>query len=84
MKKILFFVLTSIMICCLTACSGIEVKEEEKQEESRFVRIEKNGYFITVYDKYTKVQYAVSDGYYNMGTITCLVDAEGKPLLYND
>ena len=67
----------------MTACGGIEVKEEEK-EEGRFVRIEKNGYFITVYDKNTKVQYAVSDGYYNMGTVTVLVDAEGKPLLYND
>ena len=43
-----------------------------------------NGWDITVYDRTTKVQYAVSDGYYNMGTITCLVDAEGKPLLYND
>ena len=84
MKKILFLALTSIIICCMTACSGIEVKEEEKEEESRFVRIDKNGYFITVYDKNTKVQYAVSDGYYNMGTVTMLVDAEGKPLLYND
>ena len=84
MKKILFVTLTLITVCCMTACSGIEVKEEEKQEESRFVRIEKNGYFITVYDKNTKVQYAVSDGYYNMGTVTVLVDAEGKPLLYND
>ena len=43
-----------------------------------------NGWDITVYDRTTKVQYAVSDGYYNMGIITCLVDAEGKPLLYND
>ena len=84
MKKILFLALTPIIICCMTACGGIEVKEEEKQEESRFVRIEKNGYFITVYDKNTKVQYAVSEGYYNMGTVTVLVDAEGKPLLYND
>lgn len=84
MKKILFVVLTSILLCCLTACSGIEVKEEEKREDGRFVRIEKNEYFITVYDKNTKVQYAVSNGYYNAGTVTVLVDAEGKPLLYND
>lgn len=84
MKRILFAVLTLITVCFMTACSGIEVKKEEKQDDSRFVRIEKNGYFITVYDKNTKVQYAVSDGYYNMGTVTVLVDAEGKPLLYND
>ena len=84
MKKILCITLIGIMLCCMTASGGIEAKEEEKQENSRFVRIDKNGYFITVYDRTTKVQYAVSNGIYNEGTITCLVDAEGKPLLYND
>ena len=84
MKKVFFVALTLIMTCCMTACSDIDVKTEEKQAEGRFVRIDKNGYFITVYDKETKVQYAVSDGYYNMGTVTVLVDAEGKPLLYNE
>ena len=84
MKKIFWVALTLIMVCCMTACSGIEVKEEEKQDGGRFVRVDKNGYFITVYDKETNVQYAVSDGYYNMGTVTVLVDVEGKPLLYNE
>ena len=84
MKKILCVTLIGIMLCCMTRCSGIEAKKEEKQENSRFVRIEKNGYFIAVYDRTTKVQYAVSNGLYNEGTITCLVDAEGKPLLYKE
>ena len=84
MKKILFITLTPIIIFCMTACGGLDVEVKEPIEQSRFVQIDKNGWFIIVYDRTTKVQYAVSDGAYNMGTITCLVDAEGKPLLYND
>ena len=84
MKKILCATLIGIMLCCMTACGSLDVEIKEPIEQSRFVQIDKNGWFIIVYDRTTKVQYAVSDGYYNMGTITCLVDAEGKPLLYND
>ena len=81
MKKILCVTLIGIMLCCMTACGNLDA---EAKEQSRFVQIDKNEWFIVVYDITTKVQYAVSDGYYNMGTITCLLDAEGKPLLYND
>ena len=84
MKKLLRGVLILTLVFCLTACNGIEVKEEDEKEKSRFVQIDRNIWFITVYDRVTKVQYAVSDGYYNMGTATVLVDAEGQPLLYND
>ena len=84
MKKILCVTLIGIMLCCITSCGNLDVELKEPIEQSRFVQIDKNGWFITVYDRTTKVQYAVSDGYYNMGTITCLVDAEGKPLLYKE
>ena len=81
MKKILCITLIGIMLCCMTACGSLDT---EAKEQSRFVQIDKNDWFITVYDRTTKVQYAVSNGIYNEGTITCLVDAEGKPLLYDD
>ena len=81
MKKILCITLIGIMICCMTACGNLDA---EAKEQSRFIQIDKNRWFIVVYDITTKVQYAVSNGIYNEGTITCLVDAEGKPLLYND
>ena len=81
MKKILCVTLIGIMLCCMTSCGNLDV---EVKEQSRFIEIDRNSWFITVYDRTTKVQYAVSDGYYNMGTITCLVDAEGKPLLYKE
>ena len=84
MKKILCITLIGIMLCCMTSCGNLDAEAKEPLEQSRFVQIDKNGWFIIVYDRTTKVQYAVSDGYYNTGTITCLVDAEGKPLLYDD
>ena len=84
MKKILCITLIGIMLCCMTSCGNLDAEAKETIEQSRFIQIDKNGWFIIVYDRTTKVQYAVSNGYYNMGTITCLVDAEGKPLLYKE
>lgn len=48
-------------------------------EEKRFVGIVyRSKYFQIVYDKQTKVEYAISKD----GIFTLLVDADGKPLLY--
>lgn len=48
-------------------------------EEKRFVGIVyRSNYFQIVYDKQTKVEYAISKD----GIFTLLVDADGKPLLY--
>ena len=46
------------------------------------VQVELAGNYCIVYDKYTKVMYAVSNGGYNSGNFTLLVTADGKPLLY--
>lgn len=48
----------------------------------RFIKINYEDYFDIVYDVETKVEYAVSYGQYNKGTVTLLVDKDGKPLLY--
>ena len=40
------------------------------------------GAFYIVYDNETKVMYAVSDGDYNRGVLTMLVNADGTPKLY--
>ena len=52
--------------------------------DSRFETIVTGSGFYVVYDKETKVEYVVSDGYYNSGTFTLLVNADGKPLLYGE
>lgn len=38
--------------------------------------------FRVVYDKDTMVMYTISEGKYNSGNLTLLVDENGKPLLY--
>lgn len=54
----------------------------EASNKSRFMRIE-NGFLWDIYaDRETGVMYAVSDGSYNTGTFTLLVDANGDPLIY--
>jgi len=77
MKKVILSLILTVMLIVLTGCTDV-VAEEEK----RFIKISDEGAFYICYDKKTKVEYAVSNGYYNYGTITVLVDAEGKPLLY--
>ena len=80
MKK-LKIVLLGIMILGLFLLTRYNKSYSNKE---RFVKISDEGSFIVCYDSKTKVQYIISDGYYNSGTATMLVDAEGKPLLYKE
>ena len=50
--------------------------------EDRFVKIQDWGYNFVMYDKETRVQYFAFADYNYGGGITVLVDADGKPLLY--
>ena len=47
-----------------------------------FTWVDSGSYYNIVYHNKTKVMYVVSDVKYNIGTFTVLVDAEGKPLLW--
>lgn len=84
MKKLITIVLIVLMILTMTACATKRTSEAVKSETSRMVEIEETGKYFIVYDKYTKVMYAVSNGSYNRGTFTLLVDANGNPVLYNE
>lgn len=59
-------------------------KADETKESKRMVIVERLGDYYIIYDKYTKVMYSVSQGGYNEGVLTLLVDADGKPLLYTE
>ena len=74
MRKMVIILLMAIM---LTGCGATQ------SETSRFTLIEITGRWKVVADKETGVMYAVSNGGYNMGTFTLLVDEEGKPLIWN-
>lgn len=83
MKKIKLIVISIVIIFSLfllTACAN--TSNAETESEKQFIKISDEGIFCIYYHKRTKVMYAVSNGYYNYGTMTLLVDSEGKPLLY--
>lgn len=84
MKKILI----SLLIIIGIVLTGWLLKDvtisNNYAENERFIKINDEGYFHIVYDVETKVEYAVSQGQYNRGTVTLLVDKDGKPLLYGE
>lgn len=49
-----------------------------------FVIVEKAGYWLVVYNKDTKVMYAVSKASYNSGNFTLLVNPDGTPMTWKD
>ena len=80
MKYIKIIILSLILVGMIFILSGCDVSTAKT--ESRFVFASDEGSFDVYYDKITKVMYAVSNSSYNWGTVTLLVNQEGKPLLY--
>lgn len=79
-KYVSIIILSLISLITLMILSGCNVSMGET--EKRFILVSDEGTFRIYYEKSTKVMYSVSNGYYNFGTVTLLVDQEGKPLLY--
>lgn len=82
MKRLIAIVLAAVMLLSLSACATKRTSETIKGGTSRMVSVEEACDYCIVYDKYTKVMYAVSNGGYNSGNFTLLVTADGNPLLY--
>jgi hypothetical protein len=51
----------------------------KKVERTRFIKIESYTYGSIVVDSETNVEYWISEGTYNGGTLTVLVDESGHP-----
>lgn len=83
MKKI---IVTLMLIACvsMTSCGqSVVLKHEDIDSDvSMFVEVERSINWQIVYHRDTKVMYAVSDGDYNRGTFTLLVDENGLPMIY--
>lgn len=81
MKKVVFIILLIVALIALSGCEETSV-ETNIQKESIFVRVESCTQYFVVYDKETKVMYAVS--YYGSGSgvFTLLVNADGTPKLW--
>ncbi len=79
-------VMIMLLTVILSGCGQRTVQKEAKKEQvsynAYFVRISSECGGDIVYDSRTGVQYWRSDGAYNYGTLTVLLDADGKPLIY--
>ena len=71
-----------MVLLLVTGCSTENGTKNEPVNVSMFMTVERLGDWWIVADRKTGVMYAVSSGAYNRGTFTVLVDAEGKPLIY--
>ena len=86
MRKIL---LIGVLIIALSFCScGSQMLTEEEASNddtsniSMFILVEEGKTYNIVYHRDTKVMYAVSDGDYNRGTFTVMLNADGTPMLW--
>lgn len=80
MKKLKLVILSIVVISILfvlTGCTSSEAKTEK-----RFIEIYRGFNVVVYYDNQTKVQYASCMNGHGGTALTVLLDAEGKPLLY--
>lgn len=86
MKRII--VLMILLLCLFLTGCGVKKMESvadlEASNESMFIIVEKGAYYKIAYHRDTKVMYAISNGGYNAGNFTVMVDPNGKPLLYQE
>ena len=87
MKKLIaIFMAIALCACLFVGCQSPDVEiSKEYLDSSMFVIIEStcgtNGWII-VYHKETRVMYAVSQGYYNFGNFTVMLNPDGSPMVW--
>lgn len=79
-------IIIMLLAVILSGCGERTIQNEAKKEQDSyntyFIRISQEYDGDIVYDSRTGVQYWRSNGMYNGGTLTMLVDTDGKPLIY--
>lgn len=85
MKKIILL-LCLISTLALFGCEEYPEREPKDTTESMFVIVEGGGIksYVICYHKETKVMYAVSNGTYNGGTFTVMVNPDGTPMIWEE
>lgn len=84
-KKSMILVVVACMIFGLTGCASEKtINDTDSTKLSQyFVTITNEYCGKVVYDIRTGVEYWMSVGAYNAGNLTPLIDADGKPLIYD-
>lgn len=84
MKKIKLSIAIALLATVLFGCGERTIQEKQDSYNTYFIRISEEYGGSIVYDSRTGVQYWRSNGAYNHGTLTMLMDADGKPLIYKE
>lgn len=78
----------SVLLAGTLSLTGCDWQTAERTADpdvpSKFVVVESTATWNIVYDKDTKVMYAVSCGGYNSGNFTLLVNSDGTPKTYEE
>ena len=84
-KKSMILVVVACMIFGLTGCAPEKTINDTDVTGlgQYFVTISNEFCGKVIYDTRTGVEYWMSNGSYNHGTITPLIDADGRPLIYD-
>lgn len=72
-----------LLIILLTGCSADSKMSDYRGNSMYFKTVSDEDYGDIVYDTRTGVEYWMSSGINNYGALTLLVDADGKPLIYD-
>ena len=82
MKKLLLL-FSIVLMFVFIGCVHQKVERGGNSEKSMFIVVEETKYWSVVYNKDTKVMYAVSnESPYSGGTFTMLCNKDGKPQLW--
>lgn len=84
MKKMAVAAMLLAAALALTGCEdtvpeGVDVP---RMSASPFATVYNGFYYKVLFDRETKVMYTVSDGGYNRGTFTLMLNADGTPRLW--
>jgi len=82
MKKLIVALMLAVTLAGCGHSSESDVRDGEKSSQDRFVSVEATWSYLIMVDKETRVMYVVSNGAYNHGTFTVMVDENGKTLTW--